>query len=70
MKSAWKVVVVLAAFVGVGWLTTRLVIEHAVAAGAYEPEVRLAGMMAGLFAGGAAATLTILAVVWKRKDKS
>jgi len=35
--------------------------------GAMQPEVRLAGAMAGLFAGGATTLVVGIAMVWTRK---
>ncbi len=66
MRVAARVVVVLATFLFVGWATQRAVLMHAVAGGAPGAEVRLARLMAGLFAGGAAALLTAIALLWKR----
>jgi len=59
----WRALVVVAVFVGVGLATADGVVKHAVNAGAAESQVRLAGAMAGLFAGGAAAVLVGIAMV-------
>lgn len=66
MRLALRVLVLVALFAGVGWLTARAVMDHAVSRGAMQPEVRLAGEMAGLFAGGAAALIVGIAMVWSR----
>ena len=57
MRFAWRAAVLLLVFVGVGWATGEAVVRHAVNAGAAESQIQLAGAMAGLFAGGAAAVL-------------
>jgi hypothetical protein len=59
----WRALVLVAVFVGVGVLTSRLVVSHAVNAGQAQAEVRLAGEMAGLFAGGGAAMLVGVGMV-------
>jgi hypothetical protein len=66
MQYAWKAVVVVAVFAGVGVLTAKTVIAHSEPGGAYALQVRLGSAMAGLFAGGIAATLTLIALLWKR----
>ena len=67
MRHAWRTVAVLAAFVVVGYVVMHLGITHAVQMGTPDPELRLAGGMAGLFAGGAAACLVgIATLVGKR----
>ena len=66
MRFAWKSIVVAAVFAGVGVLTAKAVSAHSAPGGAYALQVRLGSAMAGLFAGGAAATLTLIALVWKR----
>jgi hypothetical protein len=53
-------------FVATGWLAARAVLHHAASGGAFEPQVRLAAAMAGLFAGGIAATLVLLAITLRR----
>lgn len=63
MKLALRALLLLAVFLGIGLLTYRAVLAYsAQRAGAYLPETRLAAMMAGLFAGGAAAVLTGIAL--------
>jgi len=57
---------VVAAFAGVGWFTARGVMHHA-AVGTPAAEVRLSAAMAGLFAGGAAAVVVGIALVWRRQ---
>jgi len=60
----WRALVVVAVFVGVGLATADGVVKHAINAGSAESQVRLAGAMAGLFAGGAAAVLVGIAMLW------
>lgn len=66
MRVAIKTVVLLMVFVGVGWLMARTVMHHA-AVGTPVAEVRLSAAMAGLFAGGAAAVVVGIALVWRRQ---
>ena len=63
MQFAWRAAVVAAVFGVVGVLAAKAVFAHA--AGGVTPagEVRLAAWMAGLFAGGLAALLALLAVL-------
>lgn len=56
----------LAVGMGVGLWTAHALIAHAVAAGTPEYNVRLAGAMGGLFAGGSAASVTGLATFMAR----
>jgi hypothetical protein len=67
MAVAVRVVILLFVAVGAGWLAAMAVMHHAANAGAMEPEVRLAGEMAALFAGGAMALVAGIAMVWLRK---
>lgn len=61
MKLALRILSILGLFVVVGIGTFRAVLEHSVHhAGSYLPEARLGAMMAGLFAGGIAATILTL----------
>ena len=66
MRVALRVVILLVVFVGVGWLTARGVMDHVASRGAMQPEVRLAGAMAGLFAGGITTVIAGIAMVWSR----
>jgi hypothetical protein len=66
MRVALRALVLVVIFAGVGWLTARGVMDHVAKKGAMEPEVRLAGAMAGLFAGGAATLVVGIAMVWSR----
>ncbi len=66
MRVAVRVFVLVAVFAGVGWLTARAVMDHVASRGAMQPEVRLSGAMAGLFAGGAATLVVGIAMVWSR----
>jgi len=69
MRVALRATVLVAVFLGVGWMTARGVMHHHVAsAGAMQPEVRLAGAMAGLFAGGAVTLIVGIAMVWSRRS--
>ena len=66
MRLAMRVLMLTAVFAGVGYLTARAVMGHVASAGAMQPEVRLAGAMAGLFAGGAVTLVVGIALVWSR----
>jgi hypothetical protein len=66
MRVAVRTLVLVAVFVGVGWLTARTVMTRVESKGAMQPEVRLSGAMAGLFAGGAATLVAGIAMVWSR----
>ena len=67
MQLAGRAAIVLAVFLGVGLLAARAVVEHATGGATPLAEVRLTAAMAGLFAGGAAAVLTIIALVRRRR---
>jgi hypothetical protein len=67
MRVAGRALVLAAVFVGVGWLTARAVMDRVASKGAMQPEVRLSGAMAGLFAGGAVTLIVGIAMVWSRK---
>ncbi len=68
MRVAWRAVLVLAVFVGVGFAASHVVMVHELAKqGAPRAEVRLVSWMAGLFAGGLAAVLVGIAVLVKRR---
>lgn len=64
MRIALRSLVLLAVFISVGWLASRGVMHHAENRGAMQPEVRLAGAMAGLFAGGATTLIAGIAMIW------
>ena len=66
MRIALRALILVVVFVGVGWLTASGVMRHVASGGAMQPEVRLAGAMAGLFAGGAATVIVGIAMVWRR----
>ena len=68
MRVALRVLMLTAVFAGVGWMTARAVMHHAANAGAMQPEVRLSGAMAGLFAGGAVTLIVGIAMVWSRRE--
>jgi len=67
MRVALRALVLVAVFVGVGWMTARAVMNHVERKGAMQPEVRLSGAMAGLFAGGAVTLIVGIAMAWSRK---
>ena len=62
MRMVLRTLVLVAVFVGVGWVTARAVMNHVASAGAMQPEVRLSGAMAGLFAGGAVTLIVGIAL--------
>jgi hypothetical protein len=66
MRLVWRVALMLAVFVGVGWMAARVAISHVAMRGAPLAEVQLSGETAGLFAGGLAAVLVGIAMVWRR----
>ncbi len=66
MRFVGRVISLLAVFIVIGWLTARAVRHHAAAATPVA-EVRLSAAMAGLFAGGAAAVVVGIALVWRRQ---
>jgi hypothetical protein len=66
MRLALRVALLLAVFFGVGGLAVRGVIRHA-SASTPVAEVRLSAAMAGLFAGGAAAVVVGIILVWRRQ---
>jgi hypothetical protein len=67
MRGALYALLLLSVFAVVGLLTAHLVMARA--AGAERPEVRLAAETAGLFAGGAAATVVLIALAWGRRRR-
>lgn len=67
MRMVLRTLLLLAVFAGVGWLTARGVMDHVASRGAMQPEVRLSGAMAGLFAGGAATLIVGIAMVSLRR---
>ncbi len=66
MRVAMRALILVAVFAGVVWLTARAVMNHVESKGAMQPEVRLSGAMAGLFAGGAVTLIVGIAMVWSR----
>lgn len=68
-RIAWRVVVLVAIFLGVGFFTSHLLITRAVERGAREYDVRLAGLMGGLFAGGAATVAVGVAMVLELRPR-
>jgi hypothetical protein len=68
MKLAFRALLLAAVFAGVGLVTAHTVLSHAVARhGTAAPETRLAAMMAGLFAGGAATVIAGIALALSRR---
>ena len=67
MRVALRVIALVAVFGGVGWWTARAVMDHVASRGAMQPEVRLSGAMAGLFAGGAATLVLGITMVRLRR---
>jgi len=67
MRVAVRALVLVIVFGGVGWVTARGVMDHVASRGAMQPEVRLAGAMAGLFAGGAVTLIAGIAMVSFRR---
>jgi hypothetical protein len=66
MRVLMRALVLVAVFAGVGWMTARAVMNHVASSGAMQPEVRLSGAMAGLFAGGAVTLIVGIAMAWSR----
>ncbi|WP_158789714.1 hypothetical protein [Granulicella sp. L46] len=66
MRVAVRALVLVVVFAGVGWFTARAVMDHVASRGAMQPEVRLSGAMAGLFAGGAVTLIVGIAMAWSR----
>jgi hypothetical protein len=66
MRIALRALVLVGVFAGVGWFTARAVMGHVASRGAMQPEVRLSGAMAGLFAGGAVTLVVGIAMAWSR----
>jgi hypothetical protein len=64
---AWRAVFVVAVFIGVGMAVDKIVISHQRAANAPESQVRLSAAMAGLFAGGASASILTLVLAFATK---
>ena len=69
MRVALRALVLMAVFAGVGWFTARAVMNHVASRGAMQPEVRLSGAMAGLFAGGAVTLIVGIAMAWSREKR-
>ncbi len=69
MRYAWRTLLILAVFLGVGYAVMHVVITHTVQMATPDPEIRLAAGMAGLFCGGAAACIVAIATVWGRRPQ-
>jgi hypothetical protein len=64
MRLALNAVIVLAVFVAVGWYAAHVAFAHAaIRYNGSTPEARLGADAAGLFAGGAAAVITLIALL-------
>jgi hypothetical protein len=64
MRFALNAVLVLAVFVAVGWYAAHVAFAHAaIRYNGSAPEARLGADAAGLFAGGAAAVITLIALL-------
>lgn len=64
MKLALRICASLVVFVVIGWMAQHIVLLHAhVRTPGYGPETTLAGYTAGLFAGGAAAVIVLIALI-------
>jgi hypothetical protein len=68
MKNSLRALIILAVFCVTAWYTARLVTAHTEESATPASQLRLAGAMAGLFAGGAAAMLVGIAFVVARRD--
>jgi hypothetical protein len=68
MNVTLRVAAVIAVFVVVGWGTARAVAHHA-AVGTPAAQIQLSAGMAGLFAGGAAAVVAGIALMWGRSGR-
>ncbi|HEY5382205.1 MAG TPA: hypothetical protein VIJ65_08110 [Acidobacteriaceae bacterium] len=66
MRVAWRAVVVLAVFVGVGLLAEHWKMMQGLAAGGRPGMVRPMAWGAGLFVGAVAAVVAAFVVFWKR----
>ena len=69
-RLAGRVILLIVIFFGVGFGTSHAIIQHEVANGAKLYNVRLAGLMSGLFAGGLVTVLVGLAMLLSGKGKS
>jgi len=67
VRFAWRAILVLAVFIGVGYAVDHAVKQHSLHDGTPESQVRLSAAMAGLFAGGAAASIVLLAVAFRKQ---
>ncbi len=67
---AWRLFVLGVLFLVVGFATSHALIVHAVERGAREVDVRLAGLMGGLFAGGVAVVLAGAAMLLLARRRS
>ena len=64
MRIAIYVLIVLAVFVSVGWYAEHVALAHAaIRYNGSAPEARLGADAAGLFGGGAAAVITLIALL-------
>ena len=69
LRLTTRIALLVAIFLGVGFATGRALIHHAVARGAVEYQVRLAGYMTGLFCGGVATLIAGIALALTNRRK-
>ena len=70
MRYAWRSLLIVAVFLGVGYAVMHIVLSFSLDTGTPASELRLAAGMAGLFAGGAAACLVAIATLWTRRPEA
>ncbi len=68
MKNSMRVFIFLAVFCSVGYYTNKLVTSHTEESAVPAQQIHLAGAMAGLFAGGAAAMFVSILLLAVRRD--
>jgi hypothetical protein len=68
VKFLWRAILVVAIFIGFGYAIDRAVLTHSRNAATPESQVRLSAAMAGLFGGGAVASVVTLALAFTRKS--
>jgi hypothetical protein len=68
MKNSLRALVLLAVFCGVAYYTNKLVTAHTEESAVPAQQIRLAGAMAGLFAGAAASMLVSIVLLAVRRD--
>jgi hypothetical protein len=68
MKNSLRALIILFVFCLTAWYTSRLVTTHTEESNTPASQLRLAGAMAGLFAGGAAAMFVGIVFISVRRD--